>query len=88
MHRGIVSLELAGEVRRARMPARVMADLEALADHLENVAQDVLEGSVDPERAKAATNALQAKQGALKLLREWYMVDVIGAQLDDLEASR
>ena len=64
-----------------------MDDLEAVAEQLQNVAERTLAGDLDPDRAKAATNALQAKQGALKLMREWYVVDVIGERLSVLEET-
>ncbi len=76
-----------GRARGAKVPSRVMDDLEAVAEQLQNVAERVLAGDLDPDRAKAATNALQAKQGALKLMREWYVVDVIGERLSVLEGS-
>jgi hypothetical protein len=74
-----------GRARGLKVPSRVMADLEAVAEQLQNVAGRVLDGDLDPDRAKAATNALLAKQGALRLMREWYVVDVIGERVSVLE---
>ncbi len=76
-----------GRARGAKVPSRVMADLEAVAEQLQNVAERTLAGDLDPERARAATNALQAKQGSLRLLREWYVVDVMGERVSALEGS-
>jgi hypothetical protein len=76
-----------GRARGAKVPTRVIADLETVAEQLQNVAERALAGDLDPDRAKAATNALQAKQGALKLMREWYVADVLGERLSDLEES-
>ena len=76
-----------GRARGAKVPSRVMDDLEAVAEQLQNVAEMTLAGDLDPDRAKAVTNALQAKQGSLRLLREWYVVDVIGERLSALEGS-
>lgn len=73
---------------RARgLPARAMADLESVASELQGICDAVLEGRVAPDVARAATNSLVAKQGALKLLREWFTTDQIAAQLDELEAG-
>jgi hypothetical protein len=74
-----------GRARGAKVPSRVMDDLEAVAEQLQNVAERTLAGDLDPDRA--ATNALQAKQGSLRLLREWYVVDVMGERLSALEGS-
>ena len=76
-----------GRARGAKVPSRVMDDLEAVAEQLQNVAERTLAGDLDPDRARAATNALQAKQGSLRLLREWYVVDVMGERLSALEGS-
>ena len=64
-----------------------MDDLEAVAQQLQHVAERTLAGDLDPDKARAATNALQAKQGSLRLLREWYVVDIIGERLSALEGS-
>jgi uncharacterized protein DUF5763 len=60
-------------------------DTHATKDQLQEVADRVLVGDLDPPLAYAATAALNGKLRALEILRKWREADEISARLDEIE---